>query len=185
METRLMITTVVCMIGLCGGRCLGGSTLYPIADANTSAPPTFPLHADTRRTNDVPADAGFSVILKPTAIGPAGASGIAQINDHAVAVHVSGLGPGRYDLQLSRRRDDVIQPLGSLTIADPTASPSRQASDNKKEASANPESVQLDADVQIKLPSKLKPRDVARVLLVNSGGNAVLAGGAQGSESRH
>jgi hypothetical protein len=88
------------------------------------------------------------------------------------------LGAGRYDLQLVRRPDGVIEPLGTLTIVDPTLGPSRQANDNKKEASANPESVQIETDAQLKLPSRVKPRDIARVLLLGSGGNAVLAGDA-------
>ena len=115
----------------------------------------------------------LSFELKPTAIAPAGASGSAQLKAGAISVHLSALGPGVYELEAMRRSDGLRQTLGAITIVDPTSSPSRQATDNKKEASANPESVQVVTDASLSIPKGLKVQDVSRILLMNRG-NAVL-----------
>src|SRR5579862_2563407 len=138
MQTRVIITCLVGAMALYAERCHGGTTLYPIIDSNTPIPQVSAVQRESGHTNRVPAGLGISLTLKPTAIGPPGATGLVQINDRTALLHVSGLGAGRYDLQLVRRPDGVIEPLGTLTIVDPTLGPSRQANDNKKEASANP-----------------------------------------------
>lgn len=111
--------------------------------------------------------------LKPTAIAPAGASGTVQLHPGTVSLHVSALGPGVYHLDAVRRFGGKKEALGAITIVDPTSSPSRQATDNKKEASANPESVHVETDASITLPRDLLAQDVSRILLM-SGDNAVL-----------
>jgi hypothetical protein len=83
------------------------------------------------------------------------------------------LGPGVYELKAVRRSDGQRETLGAITIVDPTSSPSRQATDNKKEASANPESVQVETDARLTVPKDLEVQDVGRILLMNRG-NAVL-----------
>jgi len=76
-------------------------------------------------------------------------------------------------LHAVRRPDGLKETLGAITIVDPTSSPSRQATDNKREASANPESVRVETDATLTLPEGLKVQDVSRILLM-SGDNAVL-----------
>src|SRR5579883_1002464 len=46
----------------------------------------------------------------------------------------------------------AAQKVGALTIVDPTAAPDRQATDNKREASAAPDQVRVDTDLQVRLP---------------------------------
>ena len=118
------------------------------------------------------ADFSSSFQLKPTAIAPAGASGSVQIKGGTISVHLSALNPGAYRL-VGVRADGVRKSFGVITIADPTSSPSRQSTDNKKEASANPESVQVETDATITLPGDLIVAEVSQVMLF-SGDNAVL-----------
>jgi hypothetical protein len=69
--------------------------------------------------------------------------------------------------------------LGTVSIVDPTLSPGRQATDNKKEASAGPDQVRIDTDVQVILPADVGSQDITRLALLDAGGNMVLAGNAQ------
>jgi hypothetical protein len=174
MQFRVLIAATSCVLGLSGQTGWGAQTLYPIVESHPS--PSVPIRSQTTPTNAVPADTNVSIVLKPTAIGPTGASGLAQIKNHTVLLQVRRLEPGQYVVQLVMRPDDSIKPLGTFTIIDPTLGPSRQATDNTKEASANPESVVIKTDVQLKVPVALKPQDVARVLVLGPGDNAVLAG---------
>lgn len=162
--------------GLYAARCVGGQTLYPITDSSTSVPPPPRVQVVQTATNRPSAQSAISVLLKPTAIGPIGGSGLLQFKDRTALLHVSRLGPGRYELRATRRRDDIPVLLGVLTIVDPTLSPSRQATDNKKEASANPDSVSIETDVQIKLPAGWDAHDLSQVQVLGPGGNAVLSG---------
>lgn len=176
MEMRFFLGFTLLASGLWANRCMSGQTLYPIVDSNTPVVRPAATSAQIVQTNQSVTEQGVSVELKPTAIAPHGARGLAQISGRTVSLHVSRLDPGKYDLKLIRRTDEAMEPLGSLTIVDPTLGPSRQANDNKKEASANPESVRIDADVQMKLASEFKPNDWARIVLRGPGGNAVLVG---------
>lgn len=115
----------------------------------------------------------LSFELKPTAIAPAAASGSAQLKAGAISVHLSALGPGVYELVAVRRSDGLRETLGAITILAPTSSPSRQATDNKNEASANPELVQVETDASLTIPKGLEVQGVSRIQLM-TGGNAVL-----------
>lgn len=176
MPSRGLMAIMLWAIGLCASLAVSGQTLHPIVSSNTSTMPPPTLRTKTGDPNQVDAKSVISIALKPTAIGPPGAGGVAEIKGRAVSLHIGRLEPGRYQLQLVRRSDGSIKPLGTLTIADPTLGPDRHATDNKKEASANPESVLIETDVQMKLPSPISPHDIARVLVLGPGGNAVLAG---------
>jgi hypothetical protein len=110
--------------------------------------------------------------LKPTAVAPAGASGYALLKGPRMSLHLSQLGPGKYEVVAISRAGRVPYPLGVIAIIDPTSSPSRQANDNKKEASAHPESVSIVTDTELILPTELPPIAILRV--VGQGGNAVL-----------
>jgi hypothetical protein len=110
--------------------------------------------------------------LKPTAIAPAGAVGSAQIKQGSVSVHLSALGPGVYRLDVVCS-DGLRKRLGTITIIDPTSSPSREATDNKKQASANPTSVRVETDASLTIPRALEAQDVRRILLMDRD-NAVL-----------
>ena len=170
--------------GLAGGLVLyatslhGAATLYPMRDSATNAipPQVVPLQLENTNLVQVKATTSASVPLKPTSIAPAGASGVAAVTPHGLRLHVNRLGAGHYDVQIVRRSSSNSEPVGSLTIVDPTLGPSRQANDNKKEASAKPESVRIDTDIQMSVTSVLYPQDIARVLVVGSDGNAVLVG---------
>jgi hypothetical protein len=134
-------------------------TLKPAPPTNTNAPVSFQL--------------------KPAPIAPTGAGGSAQASGNTLAVHLRQLGPGKYDVQVVRGPGGTAETLGTITIVDPTSSPSRQATDNKKEASANPESVHVEADASITLPRGLDPREISRVRIAGAGGNTVLDSGAR------
>jgi hypothetical protein len=69
--------------------------------------------------------------------------------------------------------DGLRKKLGTITIIDPTSSPSREATDNKKEASANPTSVRVETDASLTIPRALEAQDVRRILLMDRD-NAVL-----------
>jgi hypothetical protein len=140
--------------------------------------PGFIPSSKTTTENTNAASAPISLKLKPTAIAPSGAGGAAEIRANSIALHLSQLSPGKYELEAVRRSDGTFLKLGVLTIVDATLSPSRQATDNKKEASAHPESVSVETDATVKLPEDLAPSDISRVLLL-VGGNAVLDSKAQ------
>jgi hypothetical protein len=114
--------------------------------------------------------------MKPTAIAPPGANGAVQVNGRTLKLHVAHLGPGTYDLKFVRRSDQLSEPLGTITIEDPTLGPDRQANDNRKEASAHPESALIQSDSQMTLPFELASKEIARFVLLAPGGNAVLVG---------
>jgi hypothetical protein len=116
-----------------------------------------------------------SFLLKPTAIASAGAAGRAEVKPGGISLHLSQLGPGRYDLVGVTHFDGTHERLGTITIVDPTLSPDRQANDDKKEASANPDQVRVETDVQIAVPEKISAPGFDQILLLNSGGNALLA----------
>jgi hypothetical protein len=110
--------------------------------------------------------------LKPAAVAPAGASGYALLKGPTMSLHVSQLGPGKYEVVAISREGHLPYPLGVIAITDPTSTPSRQANDNKKEASAHPESVSIVTDTELILPTELPPIAILRV--VAQGGNTVL-----------
>jgi len=116
--------------------------------------------------------------LKPTAIAPAGAAGSAELKDGVLSLHLSHIGPGRYVVEGLSRPGLVPCQLGVIVIADPTSAPDRMANNNKKEASANPESTHLETDVQITLPPELRSLQIANLRLLGPGSNAVLEGKA-------
>ena len=176
MVSKVIITGLLGVLALYG-RVNGAATLYPMRDVS---PNTSPQEATrpVENTNQfqVQATTSASVPLKPTSIAPAGASGVADVTPHGLLLHVKRLPPGRYDVQIVRKSSSNSEVLGTLTIVDPTLGPSRQANDNKKEASAKPESVRIDTDIQMSVTSELYPQDIARILVVGSDGNAVLVG---------
>lgn len=135
-------------------------------------PPT--TEPSSERTNAV-----LSFNLKATAIAPVGAAGSGQLNANLLTLHLTRLGPGSYELEAIRRPDGTGEKVGTLTIADPTASPDRDATDNKKEASASPEQVRVDTDAQVTLPAEVAKESISRLVLLDRAGNAVLVGEAQ------
>ena len=128
-------------------------------------------------TNRSAAEAARSFQLKPTPIADAGTQASVEIKSCSLSMHVNHLGPGKYDVAIVRP-NGIFQHLGTITIVDPAASPDRQANDNKKEASAHPESVRIETDVHITLPASLSLKQITRVVLLGPGGNAVLDSGA-------
>ena len=126
------------------------------------------------RTNAV-----LSFNLKATPIAPAGAAGSGQLKANLLTLHLTRLGPGTYELKAIRRADGTGEKVGTLTIVDPTASPDRDATDNKKEASASPDQVRVDTDAQITLPAEVAKESISRLVLMDRGGNAVLVGDAE------
>jgi len=126
------------------------------------------------RTNAV-----LSFNMKATAIAPAGAAGSGQLKANLLTLHLTRIGPGSYELEAIRRADGTGEKVGTLTIADPTASPDRNATDNKKEASASPDQVRVDTDAQVTLPEEIAKESISRLMLLDRGGNAVLVGDAQ------
>jgi len=147
------------------------AAVYAQSPAGTSEP----VQAVTAAGSTNAASVGpVTFQLKPTAVAPMGASGTAVIQARVLSVHLTQLGPGRYQLEAGRHSGGRFERLGAITIVDPTLAPSRQATDNKKEASANPESVSINTDVSITLPAGLGPRDISSVRLLGAGGNAVL-----------
>lgn len=174
MHVGLLIATAIGWAVLCPERSIGGATLYPIVSSDTNESHSPIVSTQTASTNEVAAVSAFSVTLKPTSIAPAGTSGTLELKGRTLLLHLSHLNPGHYDLQIVKRSDGTFETLGRFTIADPTLGPDRQTTDNKKEASANPESVSIKTDVQMDLPSELSARDIARILLMSPGANAVL-----------
>lgn len=116
--------------------------------------------------------------LKPTGIAPAGTGGSAELKGNTLALHLSHLGQGSYELRGVRRAGGVREQLGTFTIVDPTLSPDHQANDNKKEASAEPDQVRVDTEVQVTLPAGAGLQDIRRIEVLDAGGNTVLAGNA-------
>lgn len=127
--------------------------------------------AEAGSTNQGPA---LAFQLKPTAIAPAGAKGTVEVKLGAISIHLSALGQGRYVVRAIRKSDGGAEKIGDINIIDPTLSPSAQANDNKKEASANPDDVSIETDSTMTLPSDLAYHDIARVQVLARGGNAVL-----------
>jgi hypothetical protein len=147
--------------------------LLVLADERDAVLPSLNSAPTTQDTNH----AAVSFKLKATAIAPFLATGTGELRVGTLALHLSNLGPGRYELQTVRRLGGVDH-LGMIVIVDPTLSPDRQANDNKKEASVGPHQLHLETEVQMTLPTPISPRDIGRLLLVDAGGNAVLSGDA-------
>ena len=118
---------------------------------------------------------GHGIVLKPTAIAPAGASGTAKLQSGTLSLHLSRLEPGHYRLE-ALGPDGFRRTLGALTIVNPTAAPDRRATDNTKEASANPDQVRMDTEVQIQLSAPATISRLRRLMVVDRGGNTLLAG---------
>ena len=146
-------------------------------DARTAAGAARAGHAVDASSNKQPVSISF--LLKPTAIAPEGASGSAELKGGKLSFHLSHLGPGKYETVVFSRSGGVPYRLGVIDIIDPTGSPDRQANDNKKEASAHPESVHIEADVEMVLPSELSSLQIGRLRLLEPGGNAVMEGEAK------
>jgi hypothetical protein len=154
-------------------RCCWGMTAIIVAGQVTAGFAQAALSEPVRNSERTNQAAAFE--LKPTAIAPSGAKGSARITPDSITMHLSQLGPGVYEVQVAiGRADGDRKKLGRITIVDPTLSPSRQATDNKKEASANPESVMVETDATLSIPSGVSPNKVARVVVLGLGGNAVL-----------
>lgn len=174
-KSKSLTATVTCLVGFTVAMIqLHGWGQDSAANLSTTGQEqkTFPHPNSAANTN-----ATVSFQLKPTAIAPAGAAGSAEVKGTVLMLHLSQLDSGKYDVQAVHSADGTIEKLGTITIADPTSSPSRQANDNKKEASANPESTQVVADASITLARQLAPRDITRVRIAGAGGNAVLDSG--------
>jgi len=137
-----------------------GAKLVPLPQSRASA---------ASRTN-----APASFVLKPTPIAPVGAAGSAELKGNTLAVHLNQIGPGKYEVQAVSHSGRTGRLLGTITIVDPTLSPSRQATDNRKEASAHPESVLVTTDASMSLPRDLARRDIAGIQVLSDGGNVVL-----------
>ncbi|HLH53241.1 MAG TPA: hypothetical protein VKY92_06455 [Verrucomicrobiae bacterium] len=119
-------------------------------------------------------NAVVSFVFKSTAIAPRGAAGSGQLNGNHLSMHLTQLAPGSYQLQLIHRGDGAAQKVGALTIVDPTAAPDRQATDNKREASAAPDQVRVDTDLQVRLPPGMAAENIGKLELLDTSGNAVL-----------
>lgn len=153
---------------------LGTAALAWICLAATCLAQTSPVDRTTNSlSRAVPAQT-LEFQLKPTAIAPAGCVGSARLEGRVLLVHLSQLAPGRYELQAGLKPEGASVKIGLITIVDPTASPSRQATDNKKEASASPESVSVNTDVSVTLPRDLVAHDIESIRVLGPGGNAVL-----------
>ena len=122
--------------------------------------------------------------LKPTAIAPLGAGGMAELNANTLSIHLSHMDPGRFELVGVRRHGDLREHLCTVTIVDPTAAPDRQANDNKKEASAGPDQVRIDTEVRVTMPAGVALQDIKQLLFLNPRGNAVLTGDAEKAPDR-
>src|SRR5579872_4563413 len=59
-----------------------------------------------------PINGSATFTLKPTEIAPAGTGGSAALEGNTLTLHLSHLGPGRYDLVGVRRTDGVRERLG-------------------------------------------------------------------------
>ena len=171
MKSSVAIALLLFTLYPATGQLSSGAQEPPLAASNTTVAVSS---AAEGRTNNAASTAVVSFVLKPTAIAPSGSSGTAQITTGVLALHLSQLGPGKYTLQAVRRSNGAVEPLGAITIVDPTLSPSRQASDNKKEASANPEAVLVQTDASVSLPKGLLPQEIERVRVLGTGENAVL-----------
>jgi hypothetical protein len=165
MPIRLFMPIVLGLLTSNSLRVLAGER-DPLLPSLNSAP-------TTQETNR----AVVSFKLKPTAIAPFLATGSGELRAGTLMLHLSNLGPGRYELQ-AVRRPDAVEHLGMIVIVDPTLAPDRQASDNKKEASVGPHQVHLETEVQMTLPTPMSPRDIGRLVLVDAGGNTVFSADA-------
>jgi hypothetical protein len=173
MKTKLL-TVAASWAVVFGGTAGLGLALGQDASANLS-PAAQPVSVpQAKETTERGTNAPVSFHLKPTPIAPAGAGGSAEIKGNSLEVHLSQIGPGKYDVRAVGQSDGASRLLGTITIVDPTVSPSRQATDNKKEASANPESVIVETDASISLPGGLARPGLAEVQVLGAGGNVVL-----------
>jgi hypothetical protein len=104
------------------------------------------------------------VALEPTNSAPAGAEGSADFNgdvknDHAkskIKIHTKGLVAGDYLVSAIKRSDGSVVPLGQIIVKD------------------NGKTEGKEADVD--LPAGLDVRDIALLVVADTGGNAVLVG---------
>ena len=160
-------------------------SLYTNTAYTNSAAASYSPHSPVRITppKAEPASARTNAVisfnLKATPIAPAGAAGSGQLKANLLTLHLTRLGPGSYELEAIRRADGTGEKVGTLTIVDPTASPDRNATDNKKEASASPDQVRVDTDAQVTLPDEVAKESISRLVLMDRGGNAVLVGDAE------
>lgn len=178
MYRRLFIAV---LLGWGAGACVSvfGGENHQVAESVIS--PTGLAPADSqqsRRDQDPPARSALFE-LKRTVIAPLGAEGSAELKSNLVTLHLTHLQPGRYELKGFQPPYRSYQLLGTIVLVDPTASPDRQANDNKKEASAGPDQVYIQTDTQIALPPDLLTNGITRLELLNAGGNTVLAGDAK------
>jgi hypothetical protein len=127
-------------------------------------------------SNAAPPAASFQ--LKAAPVAPAQAAGSAELKNGRLSLHLSHLNPGNYLVEGITRPDLLPYRLGMIAVVDPTSTPGRQANDNKKEASAHPESAHLEIDVQMNLPRELSSLRFGHLRLLGPTGNIVLEGSA-------
>ena len=111
---------------------------------------------------------------------PAGASGSARFEKDnagvAVAATIQQLGPGTYRLTAVRKSDRSAVLLGTFVVADPTAGPDRNTSDNKNQRSSAHQSEGLATRFRVPLPARLAPADIAEIDVSGRGGVLLLFG---------
>ena len=169
MHTRVFISGLFCFLVWSSNSLLAEGAARRSGGTASSTVQTPALEATSTNRPAV-----LSFKLKPTAIAPANAEGTAEVNLGALSLHLSALGQGRYVVRAIRKSDGGAEKIGAVTIIDATLTPSVQATDNKKEASANPEAVSIETDTSLTLPLDLSEHDIARVQVLGRGGNALL-----------
>jgi hypothetical protein len=176
MKKGLFLWTGACFAFALGSVLSPGQTpASSRASSAVNSPPTVASNATQTATIR-----GFQVALKPTAVAPSSASGVAALETGAPAgklsIEITSLGPGHYDVYAKRKSDGSSAFLGRFTIADPTRAPDVQANDNKHQNSTAHVAEVLNTRIQLQLSSDLAPSDIAQISVSDSGGNAVLRG---------
>src|SRR5437868_7303956 len=101
--------------------------------------------------------------LKPTVIAPLSASGAAEWSGNGLSLKLQGLRPGTYRLYAVKKSDGSLHFLAVIPVADTSASPDKEANDNRQEPSTTYQAEVLQTTAQVAWRSSLNPKDVARI----------------------
>jgi hypothetical protein len=104
-----------------------------------------------------------------------GASGSLSIEGSTITLEIEGLGPGNFQVAAVNGDGDWVN-LGIISIVDPSEEPQRETGDSRNAKSVTHERDFLSCRVQLQLPGGFNPAELQQVLLLDLGGNVLLAG---------
>jgi hypothetical protein len=130
-----------------------------------------PRHWEFSRAAAGPVHATGTAELEPATNGAAG--------PRTLALNIQGLGIGNYVVEAVTRPKGEFIELGQLAVRDPAAGPEIRAGEARKEVANGQQSDLLSVRTELTLPADLKPADIERLVITDTGGLVQLTGKLQ------